>query len=660
MYLARTQKIFLKTYSALLFFTTVLLCARLFMFENFVDAATLSGFEQDVKRMWWIGLRFDLRVAATAAIPLFLFGLLFSFSNSLWRIWKKAALAYTLIAAFVIVFLAISNYFYYQTFHRPFDIFLFGLVEDDTKNVFINIWDDYPVIKVAFLTLFATTLAFCGFRWRLEPTPPKKRWPLYLFISYLLSHFFLLFALARGSLGVFPLDRPNAQVSQLVVLNQLTPNAFMALSWALEDKKEDFKFNRVQRAEGKSLVHGLNFDSLYAETATNAYLASNPPHVIFTLMESFGSNMLVFDDKEKNDLLGALRTHFAEDFVFKRFVSFSNGTAPSLAQLFFNSPVHNISQSSARNAPLDTPFKTFKKAGYKTAFVTPGNTMWRNLVNYLPRQGVDQVYDQNAIMARFPEAKAYMADWGLPDEYAFKFVEDLLAKTDGPLFVSILTITNHPPYATPSSYKPYPVAATPDYEARTGDGQIETKNILTTFQYAANALGEFVSHIKKSPLAQKTIIAATGDHSLRRVKARYPRELMLDNAVPLYLYVPQTILHTTHSVYDANRVGSHKDIMPTLFSLSLSNQKFMALGGRNILAKKDSTSMAFGYNETLWIDNSGAYTTATQSVFYPWENKESLYLSSQGSATTASVQKRISQYPRLLRWNLNRQVAGLY
>lgn len=46
------------------------------------------------------------------------------------------------------------------------------------------------------------------------------------------------------------------------------------------------------------------------------------------LMESFGSNMLAFDEPGKNDLLGSLRPHFKEDFVFKRFLSEDNGTAP--------------------------------------------------------------------------------------------------------------------------------------------------------------------------------------------------------------------------------------------------------------------------------------------------------------------------------------------
>ncbi|MBF4103118.1 hypothetical protein INT80_14670 [Gallibacterium anatis] len=31
--------------------------------------------------------------------------------------------------------------------------------------------------------------------------------------------------------------------------------------------------------------------------------------------------------------------------------------------------------------------------------------MWRNLANYMPLQGIDELYDQNSIIDTFPESK---------------------------------------------------------------------------------------------------------------------------------------------------------------------------------------------------------------------------------------------------------------
>lgn len=44
--------------------------------------------------------------------------------------------------------------------------------------------------------------------------------------------------------------------------------------------------------------------------------------------------MLVYNDERNNDLLGNLRTHFNQDFVFYRFLSSANGTAVSFFNLF--------------------------------------------------------------------------------------------------------------------------------------------------------------------------------------------------------------------------------------------------------------------------------------------------------------------------------------
>lgn len=136
------------------------------------------------------------------------------------------------------------------------------------------------------------------------------------------------------------------------------------------------------------LLGATELDSLAGRTPINTWLADHQPHVVMSLMESFGSNMLALDEPGKNDLLGSLREPFRQDFVFKRFVSEGNGTAPSLAALFFHSPRENLSHSSAQSKALtDTPFSTYKQAGYRVIFISPGNMMWRNLVNYLPVQG---------------------------------------------------------------------------------------------------------------------------------------------------------------------------------------------------------------------------------------------------------------------------------
>lgn len=647
----------------LFWLTMILLAARLTMFLAFVEPAQLLGKQQDLWRMWLTGMRYDLRIAGIVVAPWLLLGLGLAGWQPGWHLLRRCLPALFGLFAFIVAAVAIGNFFYYQTYHNHIDVFVFGLVEDDTQAVLANMWQDYPIIQSLLLALLlaipsywftAVTLA------RTEDGSSLKPWSAIKFYMVVVLSIAVVFIAARGSIGTFPLRRANAQVSELTVLNKLTPNGLMAIDWAFKDRKQDIHFSAVTLAERDQLLQQLEFTDIQQHTPENPWLAQHPPHVVMGLLESFGSNMLAFDQPENNDLLGGLRSHFEHDFLFRRFLPQGNGTAPSLAALFFQSPAQNISHSSAQNKALPgTPFSVYKKAGYRIIFISPGNMMWRNLNNYLPVQGVDEIYDQNALMAKYPQARAELTDWGLPDEYAYRLAYTLLSEAKQPTFISILTVTNHPPYVVPDSYQPLPVAVTPEVKAHAEEGKIEQVNILRTFQYAADAFGNFVATIKNSPLASKTVIAATGDHQMRRVKANYPVEQVLDRAVPFYLYVPATLAQHVSLKFDPDRVGSHKDIFPTLYALSLSATDYVALGGRNMLAVADDPARAFGYNESVWIDEQGAYPLAGKVVSYPWAKAHSLLLADRAQPVKSKQSTRLQAYPQLLRWQLNAQIKGV-
>lgn len=77
-------------------------------------------------------------------------------------------------------------------------------------------------------------------------------------------------------------------------------------------------------------------------------------------------------------------------------------------------------------------------------------------------------------------------------------------------------------------------------------------------------------------------------------------------SVPFYIYIPKDLQDNVY--YDKDRVGSHKDIFPTLYALSLNNVKYLSVGGRNMLARPSDEKLEFGINDTVWIDKKGIYT----------------------------------------------------
>jgi len=95
------------------------------------------------------------------------------------------------------------------------------------------------------------------------------------------------------------------------------------------------------------------------------------------------------------------------------------------------------------------------------------------------------------------------------------------------------------------------------------------------------------------------------------------------HSVPFYLYVPQEILESTSYHYDNLRVGSHRDIFPTLYAFSLSNSEYTSLGGRNLLEQKD-IDQAVGFNESVMITEEGVVNISTPELLYPWRDNDSL------------------------------------
>ena len=648
---------------------------RKYMVKSFIDANLLQDPQnyRSFSRMWRMGYRYDAKISAIIiAVPFIIGSVLIAFS--LYQATISFFSFYIFLISLLFTGINIGNYFYFKTYKSYYNIFMFGIVEDDTKAVLNNIWEDYPIIKLLVLTILAAIFPTSIFIYILSQQPLViENYSTLITITFgLISLIYLAYA-ARGYFFTHPLAKMHAQVSSLSIINQMVPNGIIAMKWAFEDRKRDIQFSAVDKKQGSKLIKQFtkiipttqcfeyeNPQQFFIDkTEKNTFLQQNPPHIVMALMESFGNNFLQLDNAETNDLLGKLRKYFQQDYYFKFFTSDYNGTAPSLSSLYFYSPIQNISQSIAQNKSLlQTPFFIYKNKGYKTVFITAGNIMWRNLANYMPLQGIDELYDQNSIIDTFPESKATLSYWGVADEYAFKLAEKLLQESNQPLFINILTMTNHPPFKAPDNYHPFVV--NPDI--LTGKilakDKTEQKNILQAFQYAANALGEFIENIEKSAIAEKTIIAATGDHYMRAMENRFPLDLFLDKTVPFFIHIPSTIKANLAIDFNPYRLGSHKDIMPTLFALSLSDCEYWHLAGRNLLSNQADNKFNFAFNETVFITPDAVYDLHSENIVkYQW-NKQNGETAKQLEIGEEEA-KEIRSYSELLYWQINYQVEGI-
>lgn len=660
------------------FFTSavaILMTGRVFLFWRYTDAALRTQYSADIAALWVKGLLFDIKAVCIVLAIWVLLTLLALPSRILLAPIQRIQSTGLVFCLWLITAMTLFNLFYYATYHRQFDVFVFGLWEEDTLAVLRTIWSDYPVLR--------GTLALVALYWGIHKGWQMLRhkiatWQWTHFSGSLKSQiawvFCLILALTlgiRGSLGKFPLRQSSAQVSPSATLNSLVINAPIALSWAWKEHRDSNHFHAVSDEEGITL-----FQTMLNRKVDNADLSQlafrqpestqdmlhpnsavpNKPNVVLTIMESMSTHLLHMDKPER-DLLGRLRPHFAQDWLYTRFVSEGDGTSETLHRLFIRSPFNNISQTSARNKTFATNlFQPYLNAGYRVVYITAGNGGWRNFDQFVKHLGANEFVDETFLRHRYPEAVG--STWGLPDEYMFRYAAERLQQAEQekqPVFIMMLSVTHHPPYQVPAGvvrqHFPFQAAELQRF-AQMGDAT-QINEIFNTFRYANDQLGAFISQVKH---IGNTIIAATGDHNIRGIGYPKTEESVLEHAVPFYLYIPEN--HRANAIYQAERVGSHKDVMPTLYALSLPTQTYLQTGCNLTAANtSDNPWCNYGYNQHVAIFPEGALTLHNQR-FYTWQQPEKLLLATQSSTPPDSHQIQAAQsYGAFLNWLTQRMIT---
>lgn len=622
---------------------------------------------QDISRTLGIGLLFDIKVSAIAFSVLLLIALLLPARAALQARWLRSlpyvgATMATLFAASTVISVC-----YFATFSRSIDIFVFGLMDDDTHAILLTLWHGYPVLRA--LALLAAVLGITFWlarRWGASVLRARlAQRPLLPSALRLLLIIGITVLACRGSLGTFPLNKDDTSISSLRLLNDITPNGISAFFWALDDRGNDKRFTPVTEQDGAQLYqrflgqpgHGL--EPFMASTGANPAAQARPPHVVLQVMESMGHHMNQYD-RPGRDLLGALRPHWNADWRFDRFLSEGNGTIDSLSRLLVRSPVPAISQSSAASGNFaSNAFTPFLARGYKVLFVTSGAATWRNLGSFASHLGAREFIDQLALKQRYPEAES--GAWGVPDEYMFRYIAERLAQADRdeqPLFIVALSTTHHPPFLVPEGGKRGginldDVKDLPYYDSWTG-----LDDAFDTLRYANDQLGRFLTGLKASANGANTIVAVTGDHNILGVDYQADTDAVLARAVPFYLYVPQA--YRGQSTYDPSRPGSQKDILPTLYHLSLPDTPYFR-SGCDLLAARPDPQWCFGYNNPrLLITRDGAYRKDRPGRIMPWAGDAGVALGPEQTAspTQRTEEARLQAYGPLLKWQINYQVQN--
>lgn len=605
------KSLFSKWISLNLIFLILMSALRFIFFKYYGKGINFDGFGLDIVRAFFLGVRYDLAVLAYLNMPVTLAFVTLLFSNKEGfynKISRYVAFYYTIAVGSLFVLLGI-DFCYYSYFQNHLNIMVFGLFEDDTSALISTLAENYNMFLVigsfilSYILTFVVSKFILKFKYKNISENKKKVSVSKILIAILMIT--VNFIAARGSFGIFPLGMDDAQVSLNTFLNKVAINGVYTLQEAIEvkNKQKDFDYAAKTGYKGnirRAFADYLNLDinqipeqpeqSLINYTRRNEKIENIKPNVIFIMVESFGSGLIRYNSKIFN-ILGEMKKHLDEDIVFYNFLPAHVGTIGSLEGAMTNvarcSNSWYIAQSKYAYKKYNFAGPVpYKKNNYETTFIYGGNTGWRNIGNFMPSLEFDNVLGEASMSNSYPRNQ-----WGVYDEDLFGYLFEILSKDNKRKFIYVMTTTNHPPYSLPDNYKVMPIKIPKELEQNIVNKSLAQKR-LAVYQYSNEMLGRFITKIKNSKYASNTIIAVTGDHNFMDCLS-YPNERLLDAlSVPFYLYIPKDIKPLN---IDVSVFGSHLDIMPTLYDISLSNSEYMAMG-QSLISDKAK-------NNIISIDN---------------------------------------------------------
>jgi phosphoglycerol transferase MdoB-like AlkP superfamily enzyme len=515
-----------------------------------------------------------------------------------WRPMLLKATSVILVAGWLIMgLLGMVEFYYYEFYHSRFDPLIFGVAENDTDAVLGSIWSHYPVLR-ALIALgvggFMLSVLWRAWNRKADAWIQRQRgWGPWLLAIL------CLFGLPLFPLLVFTPSHIMEHHIRITATDQLGQelswNAPFALIRAvnlyheqtvISSADQGLKLKGFVDLADAAKAAGLNTtdptrirDSLFV-TAPGVPIRQHP-NIVLMLLESFGADLLNTDNPATNDMLGRLRPHLKSDPDFTFFTHFyagQNATHPEIENLLLGSPITPLTLSPGRDFTFaNASVLPFQKAGYRTIFIYGGRKTRENLDEVLRHQGFDEVYDQADIQKRFPAATR--TSWGVYDAYLFAFVQEVINKEstpDHPVFIFMLTTTNHPPYVLDTPHRQLPLDPTAMGPRGNPDMALR-RQIMATYQYQADQLGGFLDTLDKGPHANDTLVAGAGDHNLHEHYVyKLPEERPDTDRVFGFFRVPAA--YRPAAPINPDRLAGHKDIFPTLMGLALPGGRYFDTG----------------------------------------------------------------------------------
>jgi phosphoglycerol transferase MdoB-like AlkP superfamily enzyme len=533
----------------------------------------------ELARSFALGLGFDLITATYALAPFVLWLALAPARLAGTRIYRAATVAWFFAGCFAALLLAVSEWLFWEEFGGRFNFIAVDYLLY-THEVLANIWQSYPTGKLLIVLALAAaglTAVLARWIWRWSAAPAGWRAALLAVCT--------LACLAGGATRFVDSDTKN--LSARDTANELAGNGLYEFFSALRRNELSFErhYATVPLDDALATVRGSFASARWVKPEAGGVERLEPGrggekklNVVLISVESLGAEFLgAYGDAR--GLTPNLDRLARESLWFSRVYATGNRTVRGLEALSLSLPP-TPGQSIVRrpnNGKLFTLGSVFEDKGYGVLFAYGGYGYFDNMNAYFEANDYRAV-DRRAIPAARIEFENV---WGVADEHLYdQVIEEIdhekTAHAGRPVFVHVMTTSNHRPYTYPAGRIDIP-------SGKGREGAVK---------YTDYASGYLIKHARKRPWFDDTVFVITADHG---ASARGTAQIPVDKyLIPVFVYAPAHV-----APQRVDRLMSQIDIPPTLLGL-LEFRYYTKFLGRDVLHSAPETDRAFvGNFQTL-------------------------------------------------------------
>lgn len=572
------RKLFPKRYSAVLLFT-ILFVSISFIIRTVLIFFDLPSLELSFSRLlaiYTFGLFYDLVACSYFLIPFVIYNLCVPDKIFNSKIHKYISYAFFILAVGILVFSAVSEWFFWEEFQVRFNFIAVDYLVYTTE-VISNIQESYPMPLLASGMIAASAFVFILVRKYFDKAFLDKSSFMQRLISTTIILVLPLIAwltINDRSLEIKDNSYCNElghngiyQVFSAFLTNELDYDSFYKTS---SDKEVFSNIRKLVQTPNSKFVNDDAFDitrDIINEGEEKHY------NIMMVTVESLSASFLTRYGNTKG-ITPFLDSLASKSLMFTNFYATGTRTVRGMEALTLGlPPTPGLSVVKRKNNEnMCSLGNVLKSKGFSNSFIYAGNGYFDNMNYFFKNNGYDIVdldnFKKNEI--------SFQNAWGVCDEDLFDKaiqVADKAHKEGKPFSNFIMTTSNHRPYTYP-------------------DGKIDIASHTGrsgAVKYTDYAISQLFKKAAKYEWFENTIFVIVADHC---AGSAGETALPVHNYhIPLFVYAPKLI-----EPREIDALCSQIDFAPTV--LGLMNMSYRSkFFGKNVLKNNPNRALVGTYQK---------------------------------------------------------------